>query len=110
MSALTHAKNFRELIVYQKSRELAREIFALTVKFPKEEMFSLTDQIRRFSRAIGAQIADCGYLSQPQVAALKERCAELGRLLGGMMAKAELFCNPEALSVREEQASYFTDN
>jgi len=144
MSALAHAKNFRELIVYQKSRELAREIFALTVKFPKEEMFSLTDQMRRSSRAVGAQIAeawakrryekhfiskltdadgeqqetqhwieissDCGYFSQLQVAALMERCAELGRLLGGMMAKAELFCNPEALSVREEQASYFTDN
>ena len=33
---------------------------------------------------------------------------EIGRLLGGMMAKADLFCNPEALSIREEQAPYFT--
>jgi hypothetical protein len=73
-------------------------------------LFLLTDQIRRSSRAVGAQIADFGYLSQPQVAALMERCAELGRLPGGMMAKAELFCNPEALSVREEQASFFTNN
>jgi len=58
MSELPHAKSFRELIVYQKTRLLAREIFELTKKFPREEMYSLTDQIRRSSRSIGAQIAE----------------------------------------------------
>jgi len=58
MSALVHAKSYRDLIVYQKSRMLAQEIFRLTCKFPKEEMFSLTDQVRRSSRSIGAQIAE----------------------------------------------------
>jgi four helix bundle protein len=50
--------NFRELDVYKASRSLAEEIFNVTKKFPKEEMYSLTDQIRRSSRSIGAQIAE----------------------------------------------------
>jgi four helix bundle protein len=58
MSGLQHAQSFRDLIVYQKSRQLSREIFKLTKSFPKEEMYSLTDQIRRSSRSIGANIAE----------------------------------------------------
>ena len=58
MSGLKHAGSFRELIVYQKSRQLQQEILKLTKSFPKEEMFSLTDQIRRSSRSIGANIAE----------------------------------------------------
>ena len=44
--------------VYQLAYELAMEIFEITKKFPKEEMYSLTDQIRRSSRSVGAQIAE----------------------------------------------------
>ncbi len=58
MSSLPHAGSYRELIVYQKARQLARDIFHLSKQFPKEEMYSLTDQIRRSSRSIGAQIAE----------------------------------------------------
>jgi four helix bundle protein len=58
MSNLPHAQSFRDLMAYQKARQLAREIFLLTKTFPKEEMYSLTDQIRRSSRSIGAQIAE----------------------------------------------------
>jgi four helix bundle protein len=58
MTGLTHAISFRDLIVYQKSRQLSRDILRLTKSFPKEEMFSLTDQIRRSSRSIGANIAE----------------------------------------------------
>lgn len=58
MAQLPHAKNHRDLIVYQKAQYLAREIFVLTKTFPKEEMYSLTDQIRRSSRLVGAQIAE----------------------------------------------------
>src|SRR5437773_594858 len=53
-----HAKSFRELEVYQYARELSLAIFQCSKKFPKEEMYSLTDQIRRSSRSIGAQIAE----------------------------------------------------
>jgi four helix bundle protein len=46
------------LEVYRLSRDLSKEIFEISKKFPKEEMFSLTDQIRRSSRSVGAQIAE----------------------------------------------------
>ena len=58
MSGLKHADSFHDLIVYQKSRQLQREIYKTTKSFPKEEMFSLTDQIRRSSRSIGSNISE----------------------------------------------------
>ncbi len=58
MSQLHHARSFKELIVYQKSRSVAKRVFEITRGFPKEEMYSLTDQVRRSSRSIGAQIAE----------------------------------------------------
>jgi four helix bundle protein len=57
-SGLPFARSFRELVVWQKARELQRKVFEATKKFPREEMFSLTDQIRRSSRSIGAQLAE----------------------------------------------------
>jgi four helix bundle protein len=138
-----YAKSHRDLIVYQKSRMLAREIFELTKSFPKEETYSLTDQIRRSSRSIGAQIAeawtkrvyekhfiskltdsdgeqhetqhwietaeDCGYISHETSELLVEKCHEVGRLLGSMIDKASLFCNPPARSVHESHAEYFVE-
>ncbi len=55
---MAHAKSFRDLDVYKLSRELAKEIFELSKSFPKEEIYSLTDQVRRSSRSIGAQILE----------------------------------------------------
>src|SRR5205809_7742034 len=55
---LPFARNFRELVVYQKQRQLSREVFQLSSRFPPEEKFSLTDQLRRAARSIGAQIAE----------------------------------------------------
>ena len=138
-----YAKSHRDLIVYQKSRILARAIFELTKSFPKEETYSLTDQIRRSSRSIGVQIAEvwakrvyekqfiskptdsdgeqhetqhwietaenCGYVSHERSELLVEQCREVGRLLGSMIDKASLFCNPPARSVRESQAEYFVE-
>lgn len=142
MGELPHAKSYRELIAYQKSRKLALDVFEITKTFPREEMYSLTDQIRRSSRSVGAQIAeawakrryeknfvsklvdadgeqmetqhwigiafDCGYLNREQASSLKAQSEEIGRLLAGMIAKAEKFSNPEALTLRDEQAEYFT--
>lgn len=51
-------KGFRDLIVYQKAYQLAVEIYELTRNFPKEEKYSLTDQIRRSSRSVPANIAE----------------------------------------------------
>ncbi len=55
---MEYAKSFKELQVYKVSRTLASDIFYLSKTFPSEEKFSLTEQIRRSSRLIGAQIAD----------------------------------------------------
>lgn len=58
MGNLKHAEKFWDLIVYQKARALAAQIYHLSKSFPKEETYSLTDQIRRASRSVGAQIAE----------------------------------------------------
>jgi four helix bundle protein len=52
------AKSFRELNVYRQARETAQKIFQLSRQFPAEERYSLTDQIRRSSRAVKAMIAE----------------------------------------------------
>jgi four helix bundle protein len=51
-------RGFRDLKVYQLSYKLALEIFDITKNFPKEELFSLTDQIRRSSRSVPSNIAE----------------------------------------------------
>ena len=55
---MEYVQSFRDLEVYKLSRQLSKEIFEISKKFPKEEMYSLTDQIRRSSRSVGAQIAE----------------------------------------------------
>jgi len=47
-----------ELEVYQKAFTAAMEIFALSKHFPKEETYSLTDQMRRSSRSVCANLAE----------------------------------------------------
>ncbi|WKZ59583.1 MAG: four helix bundle protein [Cyclobacteriaceae bacterium] len=51
-------QSFRDLTVYKKAFELAMEIFEVSKTFPKEERYSLTDQIRRSSRAVCSCIAE----------------------------------------------------
>lgn len=55
---MEYVKSFRDLEVYKRARQLSKDIFVVSKKFPKEEMYSLTDQIRRSSRSVGAQIAE----------------------------------------------------
>jgi four helix bundle protein len=52
--------DFRDLTVYKKGFGLAMDIFAITKSFLKEELYSLTDQIRRSSRSVCSSIAE-GY-------------------------------------------------
>lgn len=51
-------KTHRDLEVYQMAFEAAMRIFELTKDFPKEETYSLTDQIRRASRSVCTNIAE----------------------------------------------------
>jgi len=55
---MSNYQGFRDLIVYQKSYKLAMEIFEITKSFPKEEKYSLVDQVRRSSRSVPANIAE----------------------------------------------------
>jgi four helix bundle protein len=53
-------RGYRDLKVYQLAYKLAMEIFNESKSFPKEERYSLTDQIRRSSRSVATNIAE-GY-------------------------------------------------
>lgn len=57
---MSYIKTYKELIVWQKSIKLVKEIFLLTDKFPKSEVFGLTSQMRRCSVSIPSNIAE-GY-------------------------------------------------
>lgn len=50
--------DFSQLIAYKKSFKVAMEIFEISKAFPKEEKYSLTDQMRRSSRSVSANIAE----------------------------------------------------
>ena len=118
-------QGYKDLKAYQLAYEPAMRVFELSKSFPKEERYALTDQIRRSSRSIAANLAegyrkkqylkmflskladcdgeiaethtwidfayDCGYLNQEFYRALTNSYDELGKIFGGMIAKAERF-------------------
>ncbi|HEY9172126.1 MAG TPA: four helix bundle protein [Verrucomicrobiae bacterium] len=55
MSAIRH---YRELHVYQNAMDWTVKVFELTKAFPSEERYSLTDQVRRSSRSVCANLAE----------------------------------------------------
>ena len=62
-------QNYKELKVWEKSHQLVLEIYRVTAKFPKEEMFGVTNQVRRAAASIPANIAEgCGKKSQMDLA------------------------------------------
>ncbi|MEX1116309.1 MAG: four helix bundle protein, partial [Akkermansiaceae bacterium] len=116
----------QDLEAYKAAYRLAMEIFHASKGWPREERYSLTDQIRRSSRSVCANLAeawgkrryvahftskltdadgenletqtwlnfarDCGYLDEGAFAEFIQASEEVGRLLGGMLAKPESFC------------------
>lgn len=110
---------YSDLEVFKKAYKLAMDIFELSKSFPKEERYSLTDQIRRSSRSVCVNFGeayrrrkypahflsklsdsdsensetaiwiqfsfDCKYISFELYNKLKERCLEIGKLLGYMI-------------------------
>jgi four helix bundle protein len=58
IGGMSAAKSLRDLRVYQLARAAAREIFEATKSSPREERYSLVDQIRRSSRATKAMISE----------------------------------------------------
>lgn len=71
--------NFKESKVFKLAFELAMEIFEISKAFPKEEKYSLTDQIRRSSRSVCANLAEANrkriypahFVSKPVIQILK---------------------------------------
>jgi four helix bundle protein len=58
-------QNYKELKVWDKAHQLTLKVYKVTTKFPKEELYSLTNQLRRCVSAIPANIAEgCGKNSQ----------------------------------------------
>lgn len=55
---MNKVNSVRELDVYHAAFALQQEIFMISKSFPKEETYSLTDQIRRSSRSIGANLSE----------------------------------------------------
>ena len=124
---LPYARSFKDLLAYKKAVILAEKVYTLTKEFPKEELYSLTDQIRRSSRSIGAQIAEawgkrryinhfilmltnasaelnetehwldlcenCAYITAEESHELINLCRKINRLIGGMISKANRFCD-----------------
>jgi four helix bundle protein len=116
----------RDLEAYRAAYALAMEIFRASKSWPAEERYSLTDQIRRSSRSVCANLSeawgkrryvahftskltdadgenletqtwlnfahDCGYMNKADFDGFIEASEEVGRLLGGMLAKPESFC------------------
>ncbi len=58
MNNIKEYGGYKDLKVFQTAYKLSLEIFELTKNFPKEEKYSLVDQIRRSSRSICANIAE----------------------------------------------------
>lgn len=54
------AQGYKDLIVYKKAYKVAMEIFQITKKFPKEETYALTDQVRRSARSVCTNMGE-GY-------------------------------------------------
>jgi four helix bundle protein len=57
---VNNARGYRDLIVYRKAFNVAMDVFRLSKKFPIEERYALTDQIRRSSRSVCSCVAE-GY-------------------------------------------------
>lgn len=51
-------RNFRELVAWQQSVELALEVYRVTKRFPREEVYGLTSQLRRAAVSISSNIAE----------------------------------------------------
>jgi four helix bundle protein len=109
---------YKDLEVWQCAMALVGEVYRSTAKFPREEIFGLTTQLRRAAVSVPSNIAegkgrfsdrelsqflaiargsvfeietqiaiavDLGFLGDPQSRHLFKRCAEVGRLLNGLI-------------------------
>ena len=114
--------DYKQLIVWQKSMDLAANVYRCTQQFPREEVFGLASQVRRAAVSIVSNIAEgqgrgstvdfirflrvsngsrqeaetqlilaqrLGYTNESSLASLMEQCAEIGRMLAGLIRALE---------------------
>lgn len=72
--------SYKDLIVWQKSMDLARIVYAASQKFPKEETYGLTSQIRRAVVSVPSNIAE-GYARKSSKEYLQFYCIAYGSVL-----------------------------
>ena len=74
-------RTVRDLKVYRKAFDSAMEIFEITKKFPKEETYSLTDQIRRASRSVCSNLSE-GWRKRQYKAVFLNKLTDSGQEAG----------------------------
>ncbi len=127
-------RSYQELLVWQKAMEVVVECYSLTEKFPKSEMYGLTNQLRRAAVSVPANIAEgqarqytaefmrfisisygslaelethiqiaqrLNYLELTTSNQILERCAEIGRMLNGLLASLEVKLAKEAKTAQK---------
>jgi len=68
MTVVTRTRHYRDLLVWQKAMELARDVYLRTEEFPKSETFGLRMQMRRSAVSVASNIAEGhGRLTDPQL-------------------------------------------
>ena len=94
-------RSFRDLRVYEEAFRLQLEVFEVSKGFPKEELYSLTDQIRRSSRSVGANLAEAWHKRRYEAHFLSKlsdsdgehpgemRCAETSSISRGREARRQ---------------------
>jgi four helix bundle protein len=90
----TTIRSVRDLDVYRTAFDAAMKIFEITKKFPKEEMYSLTDQMRRSSRSVCSNIAE-GWRKRRYTAVFINKLSDAGQESGETQTWLEfaLRCN-----------------
>ncbi len=85
------AEDFRELEVYREAREVAKRVFAITKKFPREETFAVTDAELRETQHWMETVLDCEYVNHDEGKAIIDQLDRIGRMLITMICKANRF-------------------
>ena len=118
-------RSAKDLTVYKKAYDLAMRVFGVSKRFPQEERYALTSQIRRSSRSVCMNLReasakrryeahfvskltdcddenretdtsldfarDCSYIREDEHEELTSLCAEVGKMLGSMIASPQKF-------------------
>ena len=94
-------KSFKDLIVWQKSFKLVKETYQLTSSFPKDEIFSLSQQMKRAAVSIPSNIAE-GYGRRHQ----KEYLQSLSVAYGSLCELETQYLLAVELNFKEKSQAY----